>query len=109
VSSSSTTPAPLMQSEKDTLRAANGCYNCRKTPQTPGWVAHRSSNCPGDPACGIPPRSAPAAVAAVSSAGFSSMYGMAVTAVLPAYDPDEDSYSSFSTGTDDSDLSTRDT
>jgi hypothetical protein len=51
----------------------------------------------------------PAAVAAISSASFSLMYGMAVTAILPAYDLDEDSFSSFSTRTDDSDLPTCDT
>ncbi|KAJ7854957.1 hypothetical protein B0H14DRAFT_3449259 [Mycena olivaceomarginata] len=84
VSLSSATPASLTQSEKDALHTGLG-----RTPQ---------QQLPGDPACGIPPRSVPASVAAVSSAGFSSMYGTAVTAVLPAYDPDEDSFSSFSTG-----------
>ncbi|KAJ6523414.1 hypothetical protein DFH09DRAFT_1096678 [Mycena vulgaris] len=101
--------APLTYAEKEALRAANGCYHCRKTPQTPGWVKHRSDTCPGDPARGIPPRSAPAVVAAVGPPGFSSAYEegyTAVAAVMPPYDPSEDS--SFSTGTDDSDLSQRD-
>ncbi|KAJ7187247.1 hypothetical protein C8R46DRAFT_1207206 [Mycena filopes] len=111
-SSTSRSPAfvPLTHAEKESLRAAGGCYHCRKTPQTPGWVKHRSDNCPGDAALGIPPRSASAVVAAVGPVGFSSAYEegyKAVAVVMPAYDPEEDSFSSFSTGTDDSDLSTR--
>ncbi|KAJ7207221.1 hypothetical protein GGX14DRAFT_567778 [Mycena pura] len=110
-SSSSSLPfVPLTHAEKEALRAAGGCYHCRKTPQSPGWVKHRSDTCPGDSALGIPPRSAPSVVAAVGPAGFSSTYEegySAVAAVMPAYDPDEDSYSRISTGTDDSDLGTR--
>ncbi|KAJ7035358.1 hypothetical protein C8F04DRAFT_1182514 [Mycena alexandri] len=111
-STSFATPAfaPLTHTEKEALRAANGCYHCRKTPQSPGWVRHRSDNCPGDPARGIPPRTAPAVVAAVGPAGFSAVYeeGYApVAAVFPThYSDDKDD---FSAGTDDSDLSTRDT
>ncbi|KAJ7267859.1 hypothetical protein C8J57DRAFT_1325995 [Mycena rebaudengoi] len=100
--------SPLTHAEKETLRAAQGCYHCRKTPQSPGWVKHRSDNCPGDAALGIPPRSSPAVIAAVGPVGFSSAYeeGYApVAAVMPPYDPDEDS--SFSSATDDSDLSRR--
>ncbi|KAF7328541.1 Reverse transcriptase domain-containing protein [Mycena venus] len=95
--------APLTQAEKEALRAANGCYHCRKTPQTPGWIKHRSDNCPSDAALGIPPHLAPAVVAAVAPAGFSSLYEDGygtVAAVMPAYDPDEDSYE-YSSGTDD--------
>ncbi|KAJ7734379.1 hypothetical protein B0H14DRAFT_3517142 [Mycena olivaceomarginata] len=94
---------PLSHAEKEALRTANGCYHCHKTPQTPGWVKHRSDNCPGDAALGIPPRLAPAVVAAVGPAGFSSMYEegyVPVAAVMPPYDPDEDSYD-YSDGTDD--------
>ncbi|KAJ6530080.1 hypothetical protein DFH09DRAFT_1327039 [Mycena vulgaris] len=101
--------APLTYTEKEALHTVNGCYHCRKTPQMPSWVKHRSDTCPGDPACGIPPCSAPAVVAAVGPPGFSSAYEegyTAVAAVMPPYDPSEDS--SFLTGTDDSDLSHRD-
>jgi hypothetical protein len=110
-SSKSSSPpfSPLTYAEKEVLRAARGCYHCRKTPQTPGWVQHRSDSCPGDAALGIPPHSAPAVVAAVGPAGFSSLYEegyKAVAAVMPAYD--DDNNSSFSMGTDDSDISTRD-
>ncbi|KAJ7119394.1 hypothetical protein C8R46DRAFT_1238667 [Mycena filopes] len=95
-SSSSRRPAPLSPAEKEALRAANGCFNCRKSPETPGWVKHRFDNCPGDPVLGIPPRSAPAVVAAVapadSASGYSdddSGYGP-VTAVMPVvYDPND--------------------
>ncbi|KAJ7769766.1 hypothetical protein B0H14DRAFT_2632658 [Mycena olivaceomarginata] len=94
---------PLSHAEKEALHTANGCYHCRKTPQTLGWVKHHSDNCPGDAALGIPPRLAPAVVAAVGPAGFSSMYEegyVPVAAVMPPYDPDEDSYD-YSDGTDD--------
>ncbi|KAF7362633.1 hypothetical protein MVEN_00612300 [Mycena venus] len=111
--SMSTSPVfvPLTHAEKESLRAAGGCYHCRKTPQTPGWVKHRSDSWPGDPVLGIPLHSAPAVVAAVGPAGFSSSYEegyRAVAVVMPPYNPKEDSFSSFSTGTDDSDLSSRD-
>ncbi|KAJ6528763.1 hypothetical protein DFH09DRAFT_1185685 [Mycena vulgaris] len=108
-SSSSGPLAPLTYAEKEALRAAHGCYHCRRTPQSPGWVKHRSDNCPGDPVHGILPRTSPAVVAAVGPVGFSSVYeeGYApVAAVFPAYDGDDDS--SFSSATDDSDLSRRD-
>ncbi|KAJ7274756.1 hypothetical protein C8J57DRAFT_1466688 [Mycena rebaudengoi] len=107
-SSSSHRFSPLTYAEKEALRAAQGCYHCRKTPKSPGWVKHRSDSCPGDVALGIPPRNSPAVVAAVGPVGFSSAYkeGYApVAVVMPAYDPDEDS--SFSSATD-SDLSRRD-
>ncbi|KAJ6530660.1 hypothetical protein B0H19DRAFT_1273652 [Mycena capillaripes] len=107
--SASPTFVPLTHAEKEALRVAHGCYHCRKTPQTPGWTKHRSDNCPGDAALGISPRLAPAVIAAVGPVGFSSMYeeGYApVAAVMPAYDPNEDSYD-YSSGTDD-DLSRED-
>ncbi|KAJ7206744.1 hypothetical protein C8J57DRAFT_1614652 [Mycena rebaudengoi] len=102
-SASSSTPrfSPLTYAEKEALRAAQGCYHCRKTPQSPGWVKHRSDSCPGDSALGIPPRNSPAVVAAVGPVGFSGAYeeGYApVAAVFPAYDPEDDS--SFSSATD---------
>ncbi|KAJ7689594.1 hypothetical protein B0H17DRAFT_1134925 [Mycena rosella] len=98
---------PLTYAEKEILRAANNCYHCRKTPKTLGWVKHRSDTCPSNPVLRIPPCSSPAVIAAVSPAGFPSIYkeGYApVAAVMPVYDPNEDS---FSFGTDDKDLSTR--
>ncbi|KAJ7682827.1 hypothetical protein DFH06DRAFT_1119957 [Mycena polygramma] len=106
MSSSTSRPfLPLTHADKEALRAAGGCYHCRKTPQTPGWVKHRSDSCPGDAALGIPPRSASAVVAAVGPVGFSSTYEegySAVAVVMPAYNPEEDDYSS---GSDDNDLS----
>ncbi|KAJ6495542.1 hypothetical protein C8R47DRAFT_1318370 [Mycena vitilis] len=105
LSSTSRPFLPLTHADKEALRAAGGCYHCRKTPQTPGWVKHRSDSCPGDAALGIPPRSASAVVAAVGPVGFSSTYEegySAVAVVMPAYNPEEDDYSS---GSDDNDLS----
>ncbi|KAJ7745205.1 hypothetical protein DFH07DRAFT_963417 [Mycena maculata] len=64
----------LTHAEKEALKAAGGCYHCKKTPQTLGWVKHRSYSCPGDAALGIPPRSAALVVAAVGPVGFSSAY-----------------------------------
>ncbi|KAJ7671943.1 hypothetical protein B0H17DRAFT_1208869 [Mycena rosella] len=108
--SASSTPSqlpPLMHAEREALRAVNGCFHCRKTPQTPGWVKYRSDTCPGDAALGIPPRNLLSVVAAVGPVGFSADYkeGYApVAAVMPVYDNEEDS---FSSATDDSDLSQR--
>ncbi|KAF9047777.1 hypothetical protein BJ165DRAFT_1403416 [Panaeolus papilionaceus] len=47
-SSSLATPqfTPLTAEEKATLKEAGGCYRCRKTPSSPGWVEHSSKNCP---------------------------------------------------------------
>ncbi|KAJ7741662.1 hypothetical protein B0H16DRAFT_1464383 [Mycena metata] len=92
----------LTSAEKEALRAAGGCYHCKKTPQSPGWTKHRSDNCPGDTALGIPPRSVSSVVAAVGPIGFSSLYGEihAVAAVFPAVEDENDS---LSEGTDDSD------
>ncbi|KAJ7648145.1 hypothetical protein B0H17DRAFT_1148107 [Mycena rosella] len=102
--------SPLTYAEKEALRAANGCYHCRKTPQSVSWVKHHSDSCPGDAALGIPPRSSPVVVAAVGPVGFSSVYEegyTAVAAVLSTYDDKDDG--NFSSATDDSNLSTRDT
>ncbi|KAJ7350931.1 hypothetical protein DFH08DRAFT_806904 [Mycena albidolilacea] len=111
-------PAPfihsLIQAEKDTLRAAGSCYHCKKTPQYPGWVKHRSKNCPGDSALGIPPHAATSVVAVIGAPGFSSsLYDecrtTAVAVVMPApdfEDPNDSLDDIFSAGTDDSYLST---
>ncbi|KAJ7878384.1 hypothetical protein B0H14DRAFT_3435653 [Mycena olivaceomarginata] len=106
-------PAPFVhsitQAEKDTLRAAGGCYHCKKTPQSPGWVKHRSENFPGDSALGIPPRAATSVVTAIGAPGLSSLYDerrvTAVADVMPApdfEDPNDSSDNNFSAGTDDS-------
>ncbi|KAF7349556.1 hypothetical protein MSAN_01746100 [Mycena sanguinolenta] len=77
-SSSSASSTPFVHSlspvEKETLKAAGGCYHCKKTPQSEGWVKHRSENCPGDAAAGIPPRAATSVIAAVGAPGFSKEY-----------------------------------
>jgi hypothetical protein len=100
---------PLTHTEKEALCAAGGCYHCRKTPQSPGWVKHHSKSCPGNAVLGIPPHASPAVVAAVGPVGFSLAYEegyQAVAVVMPAYNAKEDDWSY---STDDSDLSTRDT
>jgi len=51
---------PLSDAERDALKRANGCFRCRRTPSSPGWVKHGSRDCPGDEANGIPPAPAPA-------------------------------------------------
>ncbi len=61
-SSSSTNAAGLSTSERESLRAAGGCFHCRLTPKSPGWTPHLAVNCPGNKILGIPPR-APSATA----------------------------------------------
>ncbi|KAJ8475433.1 hypothetical protein ONZ45_g15607 [Pleurotus djamor] len=59
---------PLSTTERETLRASGGCFHCRRTPASPGWVSHTAANCPGDPSNNIPPRTArPPAAAAVAA------------------------------------------
>lgn len=48
---------PLTESEKSSLKASGGCFHCRRTPASPGWTAHTSKTCPGDPSRNIAPRS----------------------------------------------------
>ncbi|KAH6917795.1 hypothetical protein BKA70DRAFT_1186 [Coprinopsis sp. MPI-PUGE-AT-0042] len=55
----------LTLSERADLRAAGGCFHCRKTPVSPGWKAHSSKTCPGDPSRNIPPAPTPVIAAAV--------------------------------------------
>jgi hypothetical protein len=43
---------PLTDKERDALKLAGGCYRCRRTPSSPGWVKHSSRDCPGDVANG---------------------------------------------------------
>ena len=46
---------PLTDHEHDALKQAGGCFCCRQTPSSPGWVQHGSQNCPGDEANGVAP------------------------------------------------------
>ncbi|KIM46896.1 hypothetical protein M413DRAFT_7592 [Hebeloma cylindrosporum] len=68
ITSSASTPAVLSpgayrssslpildDAEKARLTAARGCWNCRKVPTDPGWVAHVSRLCPGDSSLGVRP------------------------------------------------------
>ncbi|KAJ7303820.1 hypothetical protein DFH08DRAFT_976842 [Mycena albidolilacea] len=106
LSASSSGFIPLTHAEKEALCAAGGCYHCRKMPQSPGWVKHRSDSCPGDAAHRIPSCASPAAIAAVGPVGFSSTYEewyKAVAVMMPAYNPEEDEWSY---GTNESNLST---
>jgi hypothetical protein len=99
----------LTHTEKEALRAAGGCYHCRKTPHSPGWVKHQSDSCPGDAAHGIPSHTLPAVVMVVGPVGFSSTYKegyKAIAVVMPVYNPEEDEWLY---GTDNSDVSTRNT
>jgi len=59
----------LSDAECEVLRNARGCFHCKKTPSSPGWVSHTSRNCPGDESRGILPRTplAPTAVNAISA------------------------------------------
>ena len=43
---------PLTDRERDALKQAGGCFRCRRTPSSPGWVQHGARNCPGDEANG---------------------------------------------------------
>lgn len=67
VASSRSVPQPghpahsrgLSEAERESIRNARGCFNCKKTPSSPGWTPHNSRNCPGDKSQGIPPRFVP--------------------------------------------------
>jgi len=55
----------LSDSEREKLKLAGGCFRCRRTPSSPGWIPHGSRDCPGDKNKGIspaPPRNHIAAV-----------------------------------------------
>jgi hypothetical protein len=55
-SSSSSSVSALTDTEKQALKAAGGCFHCRKTPAHADWTPHSSRDCPGDSKKGIPPR-----------------------------------------------------
>ncbi|KAJ6580674.1 hypothetical protein B0H19DRAFT_1060412 [Mycena capillaripes] len=75
---------PLTHAKKEALRAARGCYHCRKTPRLQVGSSIAAIAAPVTPLSGY----------------------KAVAVVMPAPYDDEDN--SFSLGTDDSDLATRD-
>ncbi|KAH6888212.1 hypothetical protein BKA70DRAFT_1235593 [Coprinopsis sp. MPI-PUGE-AT-0042] len=62
----------LSEAEHADLRAAGGCFHCRKTPLSPGWKAHSSKTCPDDPTCNIPPTPTPVIAAAVGASPVDS-------------------------------------
>ena len=76
---------PLTEQECDILKQAGGCYCCRRTPASPGWVKHGARECPGDEANSVAP--APAChVAAVlgEDEGDSESDGDFITAIIPS-------------------------
>ncbi|KAJ6472000.1 hypothetical protein C8R45DRAFT_1217932 [Mycena sanguinolenta] len=88
-SSSTSFVHSLTPAERETLKAAGGCYHCKKTPQSEGWVKHRSENCPGDVASGVPARK--------------PSHARPIAVVMPPviFDEYDSSDSSLSVGTDD--------
>jgi len=46
---------PLTDRERDSLKLAGGCFRCRRTPSSAGWVKHGARDCPGDEVNGISP------------------------------------------------------
>ena len=74
----------LTDRERDALRLANGCFRCRRTPASPGWVKHGSRDCPGDEANGISPAPARAVAAVVGAEDDSEDEDDFVAAVFPS-------------------------
>ena len=76
---------PLTEQERNILKQAGGCYRCRRTPASLGWVKHGARDCPGDEANGVAP--APARhVAAVlgGDEGDLESDGDFITAIMPS-------------------------
>jgi Retrotransposon gag protein len=74
---------PLTDKEREALRLAGGCYRCRRTPSSPGWIKHGARDCPGDETNGITP--APVRpVAAVIGEDDDDSDGEFITAVMPS-------------------------
>ncbi|KAJ6458441.1 hypothetical protein C8R45DRAFT_1109959 [Mycena sanguinolenta] len=46
---------PLDDTERKRISDASGCWKCRKTPASPGWIPHIGRTCPGDISLGILP------------------------------------------------------
>ena len=74
---------PLTDRERDLLKQAGGCFRCRRTPSSPGWVQHSARNCPGDEATGITPTPV-CQVAAVLGEDDDDSDDNFVTAVFPS-------------------------
>ncbi|TFK72235.1 hypothetical protein BDN72DRAFT_836636 [Pluteus cervinus] len=94
VPSSSSGLPKLTSSEREALKSAGGCYHCRRTPTSPGWVRHSSRDCPGDKSRNIPPRNPPTTsttVASVIPRGFDRTELIASRMPGPGeYDSDDD-------------------
>ena len=83
----------LLEAERKVIRNAHGCFNCQKTPSSPGWMQHNSRNCPGNKSRGIAPRMVPAphSINAVVSSVMPTSLGSpaiendaSISAVLPS-------------------------
>jgi hypothetical protein len=74
---------PLTERERDALKQVGGCYRCRRTPASPGWVKHGARDCPGDAANGVLPASS-RPVAAFVGEDEDDSDGEFVTAVFPS-------------------------
>ncbi|KAH6891553.1 hypothetical protein BKA70DRAFT_1408594 [Coprinopsis sp. MPI-PUGE-AT-0042] len=79
----------LSVAERADLRAAGGCFHCRKTPLSPGWKAHSSKTCPGDPTRNIPPAPTPVIAAAVGALPVNSDVDSEHEYADAEYDTDE--------------------
>ncbi|KAH6891978.1 hypothetical protein BKA70DRAFT_1440937 [Coprinopsis sp. MPI-PUGE-AT-0042] len=75
--------------ERADLRAAGGCFHCHKTPLSPGWKAHSSKTCPGDPTRNIPPAPTPVIAAAVGASPVDSDVDSEHEYADAEYDTDE--------------------
>lgn len=86
----------LTYAERQNLKAAGGCYHCRLTPASAGWIAHFARECPGDPAKGIPPRRSNPSTAG----NFVAAVGMSSCVIGDGSDSDcsEDDYGGFGFG-----------
>jgi len=76
---------PLTERECNALKQAGGCYHCRKTPVSSGWVKHGTHDCPGDEANGVAPAPArPVAAVFGEDEDNSELDGDFITAVMPS-------------------------
>jgi len=74
----------LTDRERDALKHAGGCYRCRRTPTSPGWVKHGARDCPGDEANGISPAPVRPVAAVVEDDTDDDSDGDFITAVMPS-------------------------
>lgn len=75
---------PARPMDRESLRAAGGCFNCHKIPSSLGWTPHTSRNCPGDAARGIAPRYIVAALAPGDTEYDNEEHHATVAAILPS-------------------------